>query len=266
MSGDTNNGNGGGLGAGTIAGAAAFVAGGVGTIVAAIGSFGSDDSALAAARRNHVSELIAAASVAALGLMLAGLYGILRDASANASAKPYEGWKAALNPVRAFVAWMRDGGGRRVLAAGVIAVALGVGLGAYATTNRQPGRPMISIERVDADSVRVEISAEGLPSTDWYDALLRGYSDVRGADGVFLASARFSPGQDGKLDWKARVEVPTDEGGKPITRVLVTVARDKPVDLKSCVMNDEDVVVGNATCLSIRVPAAAESGKTQRSG
>src|SRR5438876_1015639 len=81
---------------------------------------------------------------------------------------------------------------------------------------------------VGTESVRVEITAERLPSSDWYDAVLRSYSDsVSVADGVFLASVRFSPGQDGKLDWKARVQVPPDRAGKTITRVLVTVARDK---------------------------------------
>jgi hypothetical protein len=39
---------------GTIAGVLAFLAGGLGTIIAAIGDFGSDSGALAAARRNHV--------------------------------------------------------------------------------------------------------------------------------------------------------------------------------------------------------------------
>src|SRR5207248_1067339 len=126
---------------------------------------------------------------------------------------------------------------RIVLGFAVAFVAVGVGLGAYATADRQPGRPTISIERIDSDSVRVEIRAEGLRSSDWYDALLRGYGDSSTTDGIFLASARFSPGQDGTLDWKARVQVPPDKGGKPVTRVLVTVARDTPVDTRSCAVD-----------------------------
>src|SRR5262249_59691959 len=44
------------------AAALAFVVGGVGTIIAAIGDFGSDSSGLAAARRNHVTLVVAAAA------------------------------------------------------------------------------------------------------------------------------------------------------------------------------------------------------------
>jgi hypothetical protein len=248
-----------GIGAGTKAGAAAFVAGGVATIVAAIGSFGSDDTALAAARRNHVSMLIAAASAAALGLLLGGLYALRNEGQ---TAAPGAGLAKAPRG-GAILVWLRTNAARVVLAAGVVMVALGVALGAYATANRAPGRPTISIDRVDRESVRVEITADGLPSADWYDALLRGYSDSsKKGIGVFLASARFSPGQDGKVDWTARVQVPADDAGKPITRILVTVARDAPVDTKSCA-DDQDVVEGDATCLLIRVPSLAETAKTQ---
>jgi hypothetical protein len=242
-----------------IAGAAAFVAGAVGTIAAAIGSFGSDDSALAAARRNHVPELVAATSAAAVGLMIGGLYGILRDAPPGE--KPTGTGLGAR--ARRLAWWFRQNNARPVLAVGVIAVALGVALGAYATVSRQPGRPTITITRVDKESVMIEITAEGQPSRIWFDALLRGYPDTA-SDGVFLASARFSPGQDGKVDWKERVELPAtvDTGkaaaGSPITRVLVTVARNKAVPTKACAI-DQDVVHGDATCLSIRVPPDAET-------
>ena len=196
----------------TIAGAAAFVAGGVGTIVAAIGSFGADDSALAAARRNHVWELVVAAAAAALGLMLGGLYAIVRDGASTEPTLPTTGGERIFNGPRRFLKWMRANNGRRILGAGVIAVALGVGLGTYATTNRQPGKPTIAIERVNDESVRVEITAEGLPSSDWYDAVLRGYSDSSvETDGVFLASARFSP-----LNPRTHEDPPPDRAGKPI--------------------------------------------------
>jgi|SRR5579862_4143733 len=223
---------------GTLAGAAAFVTGGIGTIVAAIGSFGADDSALAAARRNHVSLLIAAASAAALGLMLGGLYGILRGPDGNVDA--------------------RGGRVRVLLVVAVIAVAAGVGLGVYATADRQPGQPTIVLQRVNDESVRVEITAEGLPSDAWFAAVLTGYSDSTvDTNGVFLASARFSPGQDGKLDWQERFDVPAARDGKPITRVLVTIARDEPVRANNCTVSSS-VIDQAATCLLLRVPSTLE--------
>jgi len=182
--------------------------------------------------------------------MLGGLYGIVRG---NSTAAPgHGGRQRGGNAVAAFFRWLAANQGKRLLAAGVVAVALGVGLGAYATTNRQPGRPTISLERVNNESASVQITAEGLPSVDWYEAVLRGYSDSSvETDGVFLASARFSPGQDGKLAWKTRFHIPPDVNGKEITRVLVTVARDTLVDKKNCDL-DADV-----TCLFIRIPLTA---------
>jgi hypothetical protein len=230
-----------------IAGASAFVAGGVGTIVAAIGSFGSDDSALAAARRNHVWWLVAAASFAALGLMLGGLYALAKGVSPKPRVAPNKKIKRLLR-------WAHLNAGRLVLGGGVVAVALGVGLGAYATTNRQPGRPTISVARINPGSVQVEITADGLPSADWYEAWVRGYTDSSViTDGVFLAGAQFSPGQDGKLDWKAEVQVPPDRDGKPVTRVIVTVGHNNaPPDATSCNLSKDERV----TCLAIRVPSA----------
>src|SRR3954453_11361252 len=119
---------------GTAASAATFVAGGIATIVGAIGSFGADDSALAAARRNHVSILIAASSAAALGLMLGGLYALLPHDTTTIPPASRKTWSR-------FLAWTRTNSARIVLGFAVAFVALGVGLGAYATANRQPGRP-----------------------------------------------------------------------------------------------------------------------------
>ena len=253
-----------GTGAGTIAGAAAFVAGAVGTIVAAIGSFGSDDSALAAARRNQVWWLVAAASCAALGLMLGGLYALARNDGDAATAKEDDAPPAGLPPgftdwrlANAVLAgWARANAARLMLGAGVVAVALGVGLGAYATTNRQPGRPTISLKRIDKQSVRVEITAEGLPSTTWYEAFVRGYGDEPDSPEFFLVSARFSPGQDGKVDWKTRFHMPAKIEDTKLTRILVMVQRDNLVPRKNCV-EDEKI-----TCMYVRVPPTVDPKET----
>ena len=209
--------------AGTIAGATAFLAGGVGTILAAIGDFGGDTSALAAARRNHVHSLIAAAALAALGLALGGVYPFVRDR------------------------WWRT----HILAVGVVAVAAGVAVGAFATIAREPGRPTIVLDRVDKDSIRVEVTGDGLGSSDWYEAIVTEYlPDQQGTETpTTLAGARFSPGQDGKLDWKARIAYPAST--PPQARLLVRVQKDKLVRDSDC-NTDADV-----TCLSVHVPPTA---------
>lgn len=214
--------------AGTVTAALAFLAGGVGTIVAAIGDFGSDSSALAVARRNHSTMLLAAASCAAFGLMLGALYPFLR------------GWS-----------WHKMGKG--LLALGVVAVAAGVGVGASATILRAPGRPTITLQRLDADSVQIEITADGLASSDWYEAIVSAYKTAK--DGTTtnttLAGARFSPGQDGTVDWKARIAFPAKSTKR--TRLLVRVQKDSLVKDRDC-NTDADV-----TCLNIYVPPSAPS-------
>jgi hypothetical protein len=198
---------------GTVAGAAAFVAGAVGTIVAAIGSFGSDDSALAAARRNHVWWLVAAASAAALGLMLAGLYALaMGEGKRHAGTPTAEGGKtvgATGGWWARFRRWVPANGARLILAAAVVAVALGVGLGAYATTDRRPGVPAINVDAIGNGSVRVEITAEGLPSSDWYEALVVGERESGDPDAMLLGAGRFSPAQNGRVDWKMVMDFPT---------------------------------------------------------
>jgi hypothetical protein len=97
-----------------MAGVLAFVVGGVGTIVAAIGDFGSDSGALGAARRNHVLLIVAAAAAAALGLACGALYTILKQGKANDDNKETE--KASIGKGALFV-------GLLVLAGGVVLLA-----------------------------------------------------------------------------------------------------------------------------------------------
>lgn len=216
--------------AGTIAGATAFLAGGVGTILAAIGDFGSSSSALAAARRNHVDSLLAAAGLAALGLALGGLYPFLRH------------WRRRAHPIEP---------ARVLLAVGVVSVAAGVAVGSFATIARRPGRPTIVLQRFDRSSVRIEVTADGLASSDWYEAIVTQYTpDERGGEtATTLAAARFSPGQNGKLDWKERIAYPSSSPAD--ARLLVRVAKDRLVRETDC-NTDQDV-----TCLSVRVPVTS---------
>jgi hypothetical protein len=306
---------------GTIAGVLAFLAGGLGTIVAAIGDFGSDSGALAAARRNHVHVVVAAAAAAALGLACGALYTILKgdanddstedgktkgdteekteiettvDTEATGDTVPFGlslviaglillasriakngsktkgdrvksdrkaksdpktssetagnketsgvnipvgtglaivalvvlgaagvllglsqsaagGVVALVGLVCLVIAWRmwttkvkltQARLATSFLIIGVLAVSAGVGLGATATSAREPGRPKIEVKRVDDKTILVEISAEGLPSDDWFEASVSGYDDSYAPESqVALVTARFSPGQDGKLDW-----------------------------------------------------------------
>jgi hypothetical protein len=242
-------GNNGGLLSKTTAGAGAFALAGVGTIVAAIGDFGSDNSALAAARRNHVGYLVAAASLASLGLGCGALYTVLSGTQ----------WKESKALKRAATVF---------LVIGVVAVAAGVGVGAVATSRRDPGRPTIAVERLDAASIRVQISAEGLESDAWYEATVLGYPDdlagyrTTGSHPpskkpVDLLTVRFSPNQDGKLDWSARIST-ADSGETKIGRVLVRVADGavKSADLVNC-------TAAKVTCLAVRVPEKAPSTTPQ---
>jgi hypothetical protein len=221
----------------TLTGLAAFVLGGVGTIVAAIGDFGSDDSALAAARRNHVYPLLGAAGCAALGLMLGGLFILLRSQTRYANDK----WKDRLR-------WLSAA----ALGVGIAAVAVGVAIGAFATTDRKPGRPTIQVERIDRSSLRVQITSEGFPSRTWFEAVVEGFGDAEKTAVVPLATGRFSPGQDGKIDWKVRVYVPPVFKGTKIERLRVLVQRDRVV-ANTCTGEVK------LTCLSLRIPRTVEA-------
>jgi hypothetical protein len=216
---------------GKIGGVLAFVVGGVGTIVAAIGDFGSDDSGLATARRNHVDALIAASSAAAAGLMLGMIYVLIRRERLDRRIT------------------------KGILGAGVILVSLGVGIGAYATTNRHAGRPTIHVARVDDSSISVVVSGDGLASDDWFEAIVEGYTANPPGKKTELAAARFSPGQDGKLDWKERIQVPKKFAGSDITYLLVRVRRNNPVEGRAA---DCSVSV-ETTCLFFRIPTTVAS-------
>jgi hypothetical protein len=362
----------------TTAGVVAFLAGGLGTIIAAIGDFGSDSGALAAARRNHVLLLTAAAAAAALGLACGALYTILKGdkkddsqekvskakngskakseiettknqeasaanvpvgwglmiagliallggsrkakngatATSGAKAKSeiettksvgvsdvnlsvgwtlmiaalialgasgsllgfgYPVWASVvalvglLCLVLALTMWKRNVKltqprvATGFLIIGVLAVSAGVALGVVATSDRKPGRPQIEVMRVDDKTILVKISAEGLPSNDWYEASVSGYDDLYTASSeVPLVTARFSPGQDGKLDWTHRVNavdgipVPVNGmGTTKISRVLVRLAHGalSLVGYRNC--NRAEV-----TCLAVRVPITIDPSAT----
>src|SRR5439155_18537017 len=111
------------------------------------------------------------------------------------------------------------------LALGVVFVAAGVGCGIVATTLREPGRPTLGIERLDAESIRISVQAEGLSSDAAYEARVDGF-DEAGDFLIDLAAAKFSPSQRGELDWSQRIAVPATARGQPLTRVQVWVAKD----------------------------------------
>jgi hypothetical protein len=184
---------------GTIGGVVAFVGGGLGTVLAAITDWGSDEGGLAAARRNHVDLLVAAASLAVAGLTAGAVYALLRSRG---------------KPIATFA-----------LAVGVVFVAAGVGSGIVATTLREPGRPTLGIERVDAESIRISVQAEGLSSDAAFEARVDGFND-KGDFLIDLAAAKFSPSQRGTLDWSQRIAVPPRADGQRLTRVQLWVAKD----------------------------------------
>jgi hypothetical protein len=277
-----------GLGAGTIAGVLAFVAGGVGTIVAAIGDFGSDSGAIAAARRNHVLLVVAAAASAALGLLCGALYTIYKDRKVSLTFRlgmQIFGWFLVCFAVLflgiaaiaedSLALWLTFASSAAVgtviillfsgdhdlrvgvvfLTIGVVAVAAGVALGATATSAREPGRPTIEVKREDEQTLRVEISGEGLASDDWYEAAVDGWNEALTGKPVNLATARFSPGQDGKLAWSARINA-ADSGQLKIARILVRVARGALYNPTEKLK--EDCTTGRITCLTARLPLTAD--------
>lgn len=204
----------------------AFVGGGLGTVLAAITDWGSDEGGLAAARRNHVDILVAAASLAVAGLTAGAIYALLRSRGRPAT---------------------------YALAIGVALVAAGVGCGIVATTLREPGRPTLSIERVDSESIRVGVQAEGLSSDAAFEARIDGF-DEAGDFLVDLGAAKFSPSQRGALDWSQRIAVPATARGHALTRVQVWVAKD--VRRKGA---PPACGSGIPTCLYLRIPATREA-------
>lgn len=235
--------DGSGPGIATIAGILAFLAGGVATVVAAVGDIGADDSALAAARRNHPSLLIAAAAAAAFGLFVGAVYTIARSAFPPTTS----GRRGA---VLAFV-----------LGLGVLSTVAGVVMGATATADRKPGHPAIKVTRLDDATVRVHVTGDGLPSNDTYNMEIDGYGERAASDpGPYteLLAARFSPGQDGKLDWTEEVNVSPSTTAQTISRILVWITREVKWSRPTRDCNGGAAV----TCSYVRVPAKAAAAST----
>jgi hypothetical protein len=222
---------------GTIAGVLVFVGGGLATVLTAITNFGADGGALDAARRNHTGLLVAAAALAAGGLFLGATYTILmkalKDSRPATIVAPY------------------------TLMAGVAAIVAGVVMGVAATVNREPGRPSIALERLNKDSIKVTVTADGLASSASYDARIEGYHQTPAPDGrkptqVFIESlvlARFSPAQDGDLEWERVVDISPPTTTLPINYVQVIVAKEN-VEGPTCGAMGNDA----PTCLYTRIP------------
>lgn len=127
-----------------------------------------------------------------------------------------------------------------------------------ATINRVPGRPSINVERVDADSAKVDITAEGLPSNDWYEALVRAYR-TDSAEVVPLAAARFSPAQDGNLSRSIRFKLPK-EAADEMLHILVLVQRDKVVGRADC-NTQADITCASVAIASTPPPTTTTSSQ-----
>lgn len=209
---------------GTIAGGVAFVGAGLGTVLAAITDWGADDGGLAAARRNHVNMLAAAALLAISGLAVGALYALLRNKRHS-----------------------------KVLGFGVLLVVAGVACGIIATTRREPGRPTLGADRIDTESIRVTVRADGLSSDTSFDMEAYGM-DKKDAYVATLATARFSPSQRGELDWSLRIAVPPKWQNKRISRVQVWVAPDVPSGKRSSACAS-----GNPTCLDLIMATTPET-------
>ena len=242
-------------GIGSKAGIVAYVGAGLATVLAAITNFGAEGGALDAARRNHVGSLVAAVALAATGLVLGASYTLI--------------FKGAPKDTR------RQRWAQGVLVAGVICIGLGVVLGVSATVRREPGRPIISLSRVSENALRVAVTGDGLASNERYEIRIGGYDTVPGKKPELVAnltSARFSPGQDGKLSWSHTVDVspfPTTEG-RPMTYIEVIVVKEANAANFSCAPVKGKSLKRAPTCLYSRLPpytpAAQSSSASGGSG
>jgi hypothetical protein len=120
----------------------------------------------------------------------------------------------------------------------------------------------IEVRRVDDKTILVEISAEGLQSDDWYEAAIGGYNENE-TGRVELVTARFSPGQDGKLEWKHRISAAdspkTEKRAKiKIRRILVRVAHGS-LNRNGIAL---DCTTQDVTCLWVRVPVTIDPSVT----
>jgi hypothetical protein len=149
----------------------------------------------------------------------------------------------------------------------ILGVAGGLSVGVISTTRREPGRPNVRVERVDADSIRVIVDGEGLESDSSFETRIDGY-DAPGDHLVLLASARLSPNQSGELHWSQRIRVPPSwitrrtilKGKKRgqrsrarVARVLINVDKD----LGTGVPRQCDIPA--PTCVFIMVPLMPEA-------
>src|SRR5215216_4331245 len=122
------------------------------------------------------------------------------------------------------------------------------------TTSRQPGRPDIEIVRADSSSVRARVTSDGFPARTWFEARVDGFA-ASSKRPIFLAAGRFSPDQDGAIDWNVRVYVPSKWHGRKIDRLRVVVQRDRFVGPAPPCQGDV-----THTCLTIRIPPQAVEG------
>ena len=232
---------------GTIAGVVAIVGAGLTTVLSAITDFGADNGALDAARRNHTGWLVVSVGFAASGLILGAIYAVLREAPDGSRRARSAPWFLVL---------------------GVFAVGAGVVGGVTATANRDTGHPTIAVSRAGEDGVKISVTADGLPSNTKYEARVEGYYQLPGQEGIQtfvdnLTSARFSPRQDGRLEWSHVVDI-SPANARPINYVLVIVAKQDVGELV-CSEASPDTKGATATaptCLYTRLPPFAGAATT----
>jgi hypothetical protein len=111
----------------------------------------------------------------------------------------------------------------------------------------------LGIERLDAESIRVSVQAEGLSSNAAFEARIDAFDDM-GNFLIDLGAARFSPSQRGDLDWSQRIALPATVHGHPVRRVQLWVAKDVQ-------RNGGPPACGSGvpTCLYMRMPAKPEA-------
>jgi hypothetical protein len=144
-----------------------------------------------------------------------------------------------------------------VLIGGVFAVATGVVCGVYATVKREPGRPAISVERVNESTLRVAVTGEGLAAGAKFEGRIEAYNQTTGNGKQSfigpLVSARFSPQQNGHLKWERLVDI-SSPGEQHINYVQVIVAEGDAGHLTCAVSEMDQGKTEAPTCLYTRLP------------
>lgn len=216
-----------GIGRGTTAGVLTFVGGGLGTVLVAITDFGSENGALAAARRNHTFVLSAAAAFAVVGMFLGAAYAIGKQLSPDDPDETVHVRKKRGADTLSYV-----------LLAGALFILVGVFLGVVATSARTPGRPTIALTRADASTMQLKVTGSGFATDDQFELRARGYTktieETRGEDNppFQLARARFSPDHNGDLEWSTYLNVDAAGNRGPIKAVTVVV--DEGPTVREC--------------------------------